>query len=373
MRDVRTVNGYKPDAAPARRDALAEKILSATTGAMEMFSIYLGDRLGLYEVLAQDGPLTCAELARRTGTAERYICEWLEHQTVAGLLTVDDPGARAGRRFSLPIGHDEVLANPESVHYLAPIAQLLAGVVSPLSSLVDAYRSGRGIPYSAYGADTIEGQGRINRSTFLHQLGPVWLAAMPDVDARLRAPGAAIADLGCGAGWSTIAMAQHYRTAVVHGLDSDAPSIDLARSNALSHLDVGAADRTEFRVADAGDPAMVGHYDLVTAFECIHDMTDPVGGLGTMRRLLKAGGTALVVDERVASSFLGDDGELDGLMYGWSILHCLPVGLHGHGAAGTGTVMRPATLERYAKQAGFTRMDILPIDAGFFRVYRLYP
>jgi 2-polyprenyl-3-methyl-5-hydroxy-6-metoxy-1,4-benzoquinol methylase len=356
-----------------RRDALVEKILGATSSAMQMFSIYLGDRLGLYEVLAQDGPLTPGELARRTGTAERYVQEWLEHQTVAGLLWVDDPGqSAAGRRYALPSGHEEVLANAESVHYLAPIAQALAGAVSPLPSLVDAYRSGRGVAYSEYGTDMLEGQARVNRSAFLRQLGSEWLAAMPDLDARLRKPGSSIADLGCGAGWSAIAMAQHYPQARVLGFDLDLPSIELARANALASPDPSLPGRLEFDVADAGDPALSGRYDLVTAFECLHDMSDPVGGLRTMRRLVKPDGTVLVADERVGSSFLADDGELDGLMYGWSVLHCLPVGMHAERSAGTGTVMRVETLERYAREAGFTRVEILPVDAGFFRLYRLH-
>jgi 2-polyprenyl-3-methyl-5-hydroxy-6-metoxy-1,4-benzoquinol methylase len=362
-----------PESANVRRDNLIERILTATTGAMEMFSLYLGDRLGLYEVLAQDGPLTPAELARRTGTAERYIQEWIEHQTVVGLLAVDDPALPAERRrYTLPEGHEDVLANSESVHYLAPIAQLLAGVVSPLPSLVDAYRTGRGIPYSEYGTDTLEGQGRINRNAFLRQLGPDWLSALPELDERLRQPGAAIADLGCGVGWSSIAMALHYPSAYVDGFDLDAPSIDLARSHALSVKTTSLSDRLQFRVADASDLGLSGKYDLVTVFECLHDMSDPVSALRTMRRLVKEEGMVLVIDERVGSSFLGGDGELDGLMYGWSVLHCLPVGLHAQPSAATGTVMRPATLERYAREAGFSRVEILPVDAGLFRLYRLY-
>jgi 2-polyprenyl-3-methyl-5-hydroxy-6-metoxy-1,4-benzoquinol methylase len=373
MSNVDLLNEREAQPATMRREKLVERILTATTGAMEMFSIYLGDRLGLYEVLAQDGPLTALELARRTGTAERYIQEWLEHQTVVGLIAVDAPDRPANRRrYALPVGHEEVLANSESVHYLAPIAQLLAGVVKPLPSLVDAYRTGRGIAYSEYGSDTLEGQGRINRNAFLRQLGPDWLATIADLDARLRQPGAEIADLGCGVGWSAIAMALHYPAARVDGFDLDGPSIELARSHALSTKEGSLSNRLEFRVADAGDPSLSGRYDLVTAFECLHDMSDPVGALRTMRRLVKPGGTVLIVDERVGTSFLSDDGDLDALMYGWSVLHCLPVGMHSESSAGTGTVMRPDTLERYAREAGFSRLEILPVDAGFFRLYRLY-
>jgi len=373
MANVALLNEERIESASVRREKLVERILTATTGAMEMFSMYLGDRLGLYEVLAKDGPLTFAELARKTGTAERYIQEWLEHQTVVGLISVDDPALPAqSRRYALPEGHEEVLANAESVHYLAPIAQLLAGVVGPIHTLVDAFRTGRGIPYSQYGNDLLEGQGRINRTTFLRQLGPDWLATLPDVDARLKQPGAKIADLGCGVGWSSIAMALHYPTAHVDGFDLDEPSIERARGHALSVKTTSLSDRLEFRVADATDPKLTGKYDLVTAFECLHDMSDPVSALRTMRRLVKEDGAVLIVDERVGSSFLSGDGELDALMYGWSVLHCLPVGLDAERSAGTGTVMRLSTLERYAKEAGFARIEILPVDAGFFRLYRLY-
>jgi 2-polyprenyl-3-methyl-5-hydroxy-6-metoxy-1,4-benzoquinol methylase len=167
-------------------------------------------------------------------------------------------------------------------------------------------------------------------------------------------------------------MALHYPAARVDGFDLDAPSIDLARSHALSTKEGSLSERLEFRVADASDPSLSGRYDLVTAFECLHDMSDPVGALRTMRRLVKPEGSVLIVDERVGTSFLSQDGELDALMYGWSVLHCLPVGMYAESSAGTGTVMRPETLERYAREAGFSRLEVLPVDAGFFRLYRLY-
>jgi len=130
-------------------------------------------------------------------------------------------------------------------------------------------------------------------------------------------------------------------------------------------------DRVKFAVRDAADPGLAGKYDLVVAFECIHDLSNPVAALGAMRNLAGSKGAVLVVDERVGESFSTTNNDVDWMMYGWSILHCLPVGMAGESSAGTGTVMRPNTLRRYAQEAGFKDVDILPIDNYFFRFYRL--
>ncbi len=183
--------------------------------------------MGYYEALAGGGPLTAPELAARTGTQARYAREWLEQQTVAGILAVENEGAPAeARRYFLPPGHDEVLAQPDSLNYLAPLAQMLAGAVRPLDRVLQAYRQGGGVPLEAYGADFREGQGRVNRVMFLAQLGSEWLPAIPDLHARLQAdPPARVADLGCGAGWSSIGIALGYPKVVVDGFDSDLPVI----------------------------------------------------------------------------------------------------------------------------------------------------
>jgi hypothetical protein len=123
---------------------------------------------------------------------------------------------------------------------------------------------------------------------------------------------------------------------------------------------------------DAASLDLAGQYDLVTAFECVHDMSDPIGALKTMRDLIGEGGTVLVVDERVGERFTPGGNDIEWMMYGWSVLHCLPVGMADHPAAGTGTVMRPDTLRSYAQSAGFRDIEILPIDNFFFRFYRLH-
>jgi 2-polyprenyl-3-methyl-5-hydroxy-6-metoxy-1,4-benzoquinol methylase len=360
------------EAIAGQRDAFIERFLGFTSGAFNLFSIYIGDRLGLYRALAEGGPVTSAELAAQTGTHERYIREWLEQQTVAGILEVEDENhGHHTRRFALPYGHAEPLVDSNSLNYLAPLAQLLAGAVRPLPALLDAYRSGGGVPFDEYGADLREGQAAINYPAFWHQLPNEWLPAISDIHARLQMnPAAHIADIGCGYGWSSLGMARGYPKVRVDGFDLDAPSIARARENAQT---TGLVDRVRFDVQDAGDPSLAGQYDLVTAFECVHDMTDPVGALRTMRRLVKPGGTVLIVDERVGDAFTSQGNDVEWMMYGWSILHCLPVGMTEENAAGTGTVMRAETLRRYASEAGFSMVEILPIEHFFFRFYRLMP
>jgi 2-polyprenyl-3-methyl-5-hydroxy-6-metoxy-1,4-benzoquinol methylase len=363
-------NDAAGDTLARKRDALIERLLQSTRGTFEIFSIYLGVRLRFYEALAAGGPLTSAELASRTGTYERYVREWLEQQTVAGILEVDQEKAEATRRrFSLPAAYVEVLVDQDSLNYLAPLPRLVAGAVHPLASVLEAYRTGGGVPYADYGIDLCEGQAGINRAMFLKQLGSEWLPAIPDVDARLRAdPPARIADVGCGAGWSSIGMAQSYPNVDVDGFDLDAASIELARANAEA---AGLSHRVKFHMRDAGDPQLAGCYDLVTAFECLHDMSQPVRALKAMLQLAGANGAVLVVDERVGEAFTAPGHDIEWMMYGWSILHCLPVGKADEPSAETGTVMRPATLQRYAMEAGFRHIEILPIDHFFFRFYRL--
>jgi SAM-dependent methyltransferase len=353
------------------RDAFIERLLKSAGGVFDLFSVYIGDQLGYYRAL-KDNWLTSAQLASQTKTNERYTREWLEQQTVSGILQVEDDSAdAASRRFRLPEAHADVLTERDSLNYLTPLAQLVVSVTRPVEQLLDAYRTGKGVPYSAYGRDMVEGQGAMNRSTFLQEIGSSWLPSIPDLHSRLQAdPPARVADFGCGVGWSSIGIAQTYPKVLVDGYDLDAPSIDAANANAR---DMNISDRVKFHVRDAGDLALAGQYDLVTAFECVHDMSNPVAALQSMRRLAGRGGTVLIVDERVGDRFTAKGNDVEWMMYGWSVLHCLPVGMEEKPSAETGTVMRSDTLRRYATDAGFREVEVLPIENFFFRIYRLIP
>jgi SAM-dependent methyltransferase len=354
------------------RDALIERLMRATGGMFDIFTTYLGDRLGLYRALAAGGPGTSAELADRTGTNERYVREWLEQQTVIGTLQVDDASAApAERRYRLPAGHVEVLVERDNPNYLAPLAQLMIGTVHPLPAVLEAFRTGGGVPFGKYGADLREGQGGLNRAAFLQLLGREWLPSIPDVHARLQAdPAARVAEIGAGAGWASIGLARAYLKVRVDGYDLDPSSVALARDNAR---EMGVDDRVHFAVRDAADAASAGPYDLVLAFECIHDMADPVAALRAMRRMAGERGAVVVMDERVGESFAARNDDTEWFMYGFSVLHCLPVGMADRPSAGTGTVMRPDIFRQYAIHAGFRDVAILPIDNYFYTFYRLIP
>jgi SAM-dependent methyltransferase len=352
------------------RDGFVERLLASTRGAFDIFTIYIGDRLGFYRSLGDQGPATSGELAARTGAYERYVREWLEQQTVAGILRVENEKAdAASRRYRLPAGHKEVLCDRDSLNYLMPLVQMVAGAVRPMHQVLKAYRSGKGVPYPYYGADFREGQAAMNRAMFLRQLGSEWLPSIPDVHQRLMAdPPARVADIGCGGGWSSIGIAQAYSKVQVDGYDLDEPSVALAQENVA---EAGLGNRVRIERRDAGDPSLRGRYDLITAFECVHDMSDPVGALRTMLGLARDGGSVIVMDERVGDRFTAKGNEVEWMMYGWSVLHCLPVGKSDDHSAETGTVMRTDTLKQYAAEAGFCDLEVLPIDNFFFRFYRL--
>jgi SAM-dependent methyltransferase len=353
----------------AARDALVGRLFEAALGTFDLAALHVGERLGLYAALAA-GPLTATELATATGTAPRYVREWLEQQAVTGILAVDDQAAAEDhRRFSLPDGHREVLLHPESLAFMAPVARAMMGVAAQAPRLLDVFRSGAGLSWEAYGADIREAQASMNRPMFANLLGPEWLAAIPDVDARLRSdPPARVADIAVGGGWSAIAMARAYPKIRIDGLDLDPASIELARAN-LATTEV--ADRVTFAVRDAADPGLAHRYDLATIFEAVHDFSQPVAVLRAVRNLLAPGASLLVADERVAEQFTAPGDPVERFMYGWSFLLCLPNGLADDPSAGTGAVMRPDMLRRYATEAGFGRVDVLPIEADFWRFYRL--
>ncbi|MGH8774113.1 MAG: class I SAM-dependent methyltransferase [Jiangellaceae bacterium] len=349
-------------------DAFAERVFDAVLGAQQVQAMYLGDRLGYYRSLAADGAATSADLAHRTGTAERYAREWLEHQAVCGYLDVADAAAPAAdRRFILPAAHAEVLTDELSLNHVLPLARLVGATSKQFDALVEAYRTGGGVGWEQFGTDAREAQSAANRPLFLGPLAGEYLPAIPAVDAALRA-GGRVADVGCGTGWSSIGIALGYPDARVDGFDLDEPSIQTARRSAA---EAGVDTRVTFHATDAAQVVAGGGYQVVCAIECIHDLADPVSVLATMRSLCAEGGTVLVVDERVAEQFTAPGDDVERLMYGWSITCCLPDGLSHQPSVGTGTVMRPETLRAYAREAGFTDVEILPLENDFFRFYSL--
>lgn len=361
-----------PDSIAQDRDEFINRLFGDALGAFNIYAIHIGSQLGFYRELSRSAGLTSQELADRTGTHERYVREWLEQQAAACVLEViDGVTDPARRRYYLTPGRAEALVDRDSLNYAAPLAQLIVGAASPVDQLIQAYRDGSGLPFGQYGVHMRDGQASMNRPMLLRQLGEEWIPSMPDVHARLQASTPAhVADIGCGAGWASIGIARSYPNAVVHGYDLDEASIELATRNVR---EAGLQERVQMYCRDAKGADLQGRYDLVVAFEALHDMSDPVGVLITMRGLLSENGAVMVVDERTLDTFQACSETWEQILYGFSILHCLPAGMVEQPSAATGTVMRPQTMQRYAQEAGFSRVEILPVDHYFFRFYRLHP
>jgi ubiquinone/menaquinone biosynthesis C-methylase UbiE len=179
-----------------------------------------------------------------------------------------------------------------------------------------------------------------------------------------------VADLGCGQGWSALAVARTFLNAHVDGIDADRASVEDARRAAV---DAGLDGRVRFLCGHAAGLAASGPYDLVLILEALHDMADPAGALAAARAALAPHGAVLVVDEKVADAFGAPGDPVERMMYGWSVTHCLPTQLAERPSAALGTVMRAGTVEQLAAGAGFSRVEVLPVDTDFFRLYRLDP
>lgn len=347
-------------------DAFADRVFRQSLDAMETFAIYVGERLGLYRALADAGALSASAFATATGMHERYAREWLEQQAVAGVLAVT-AASGVPRQFSLPAAHATVLLDQHSLAYTAPLARMVVAMASQMPELLVAYRSGGGVGWSEFGADARDAQGDVNRPWFELALAPA-LASVPTVHALLSRADARIADIGCGHGWSSIALARAYPDAVVEGFDVDAIALAAARSHASDLASV------VFTAADAASLAErpANEFDVAFIFEALHDMPHPIALLRALHHAVKPGGMVVIMDEAVADAFAPNGDEIERVMYGYSLFMCLPDGMSTPVSAQTGTVMRRPVLEGYARAAGFAGAEVLPIEGfGAFRFYAL--
>jgi len=353
--------------------ALIGRIFEAGLGFMELLTIYTGERLGLYSELAERGPATPSRLAARAGINERYAREWLEQQAATGFLDVDDPAKAAGdRTYSISPAHAAVLADRESPVYLAYFGGFVPGMGAQAPAVVEAFRTGSGVPWSAFGPGMVEGQGFFNRSWLLGALGSEYLPSIPDVHARLQAdPPARVLDAACGVGWAGIAIAKAYPNVTVLGVDPDESSVELARRNAEEH---GVADRVRFEVKDATGIEASGPFDFAIVVEAIHDISRPVEVLEAIRRSLAPGGSLIVTDENVGETFTVPAGMGERFCYASSVTLCLPNSMAEQPSAAVGAVMRPDTFRRLAAEAGFGDVRILDeIKLDSQRFYHLTP
>ncbi len=343
-----------------QRDALAERLFTSLLSGAELLTVELGRRLGLYAAVHRHGPVTPAQLAAEAGIAERYAREWLEQQAAAGFLDFD------GARFTLPAAYVPVLLVEEDPAHLMGTAPMLTALGLSLPAVAAAYRSGGGVAFEDFGAELRHGIAAFNRPAFTNDLRG-WLATMPEVVSRLQA-GGRVLDLGCGVGYSTVAIAQAFPGVRVDGVDLDAASIAEAQRNAAR---AGVADRVTFTVANAADLATDTTYDLVCIMEALHDMGEPVRALQAARSVLAPGAPVFILDERVADTFATPADEVERVNYAFSVLHCLPATMAESTAVANGTVLRAPTVRDWATSAGFVSVDELPIENPFWRFYRL--
>jgi SAM-dependent methyltransferase len=308
--------------------------------------VLIGDKLGLYRALADGGPMTAAELAKRTGARERYVREWLSAQAAGGYVTYEP----ASGRFTLPPEHAFLLLDAD----LPGAFMLGVGSIRDEARIADAFRTGEGVGWHEHDPGVFEGCERFFRPGYAMNLVSQWIPALDGVKARLEA-GGRVADVGCGHGASTIIMAQAFPRATISGFDYHPASIEAARRAADK---AGVGDRVSFEVASAKAYPGAG-YDLVTFFDCLHDMGDPVGAARHVRQSLGTGGTWMLV-EPFANDRLEDNlNPIGRLYYGASTLLCTPASLSQEVGLALGA------------QAGEKRLRDVLTEAGFSRVRRV--
>jgi SAM-dependent methyltransferase len=306
--------------------------------------VVMGDKLGLYRTLAGAGPLTPAEVASRSGCAERYVREWLNAQAAGGYLEYDPDSGR----YVLPAEHAVALTDESSPAYLPGFFQIALGSVHDAPRVVDAARTGAGIGWHDHVADVHEGCERFFRPGYNAHLVEEWLPALDGVVAKLKA-GAHAADVGCGHGASTILMAQAFPASTFAGFDYHEASIEMAAERAQ---EAGVGDRVSFEVAPAA--AFPGDdYDLVTMFDCLHDMGDPAGAARHTRGALAADGTWMIVEPAAGDRVENNLNSVGRAFYAFSTLLCTPCSLSQEVGLALGA------------QAGEGRIGDIVAGAGF--------
>lgn len=316
--------------------------------ALNCALVVMGDRLGYYRALA-DGPRTAAELADATGTGERYAAEWLAAQAAGDFVRYDP----ASGRFTLPAEHVVALTDETSPAYLPGFFQIAFGTISDASQVFDRARDGDGLGWGDHNHDVHEGCERFFRPGYAANLVSGWLPALTDVVPKLER-GARVHDIGCGHGASTILMAQAFPQSRFVGTDAHRGSIDVARERAG---EAGVADRVELSVAAATEVAGTG-FDLVTIFDALHDMGDPVGCARRVHDMLADDGTWMIVEPAAGDRVEDNFNPVGRAYYGFSTLLCTPSSLSQDVGLAIGTQAGPARIRDIVTAAGFTQFRI---------------
>jgi SAM-dependent methyltransferase len=325
--------------------------------------VVMGDRLGLYRALAGAGPLTPAELAARTDTAERYVREWLNAQAAGAYIDYDPDSGR----YTLPAEHAVALTDESSPAFLPGFFQIALGSVIDSPRITDAAKTGAGIGWHEHGHDVFEGCERFFRPGYNASLVSAWLPALDGVIGKLQ-NGATVADVGCGHGASTILMAQAFPASTFVGSDYHEGSIATARSRAA---EAGVTDRVRFEVAAASSYSGRG-YDLVTMFDCLHDMGDPVGAARHVRESLSADGTWMIVEPAAGDRVEDNINPVGRAYYAFSTLLCTPASLSQDIGLALGAQAGESRIHDVVTTAGLSRFRRVS-ETPFNLVYEARP
>jgi SAM-dependent methyltransferase len=308
--------------------------------------VVMGDRLGLYRALAGAGGLTPLELSRRTSVSERYVREWLNAQAAGGYVEYDPIGGT----YTLPPEQAVALTDEGSPAFLPGFFQIALGAVIDSPRITEAARNGEGVGWHEHNHDVFDGCERFFRPGYNAALVPAWLPALDGVVEKLQS-GAKVADVGCGHGSSTILMAQAYPSSTFVGSDYHEGSIETARSRAQA---AGVADRVRFETVAASSDHGEG-YDLVTMFDCLHDMGDPVGAARQVHKMLAPHGTWMIVEPMAGDRVEDNLNPVGRAFYGFSTFLCTPASLSQDVGLALGAQAGEARIADVAAGGGFTR------------------
>ena len=329
-------------------NALVGKMLGDLGGAMSVPTVRIGFRLGLFKALADGGAATASELARRAGgLAERYVREWALAQVANGYVTYD----AAAETFALTPEQTMVFVNKDSPVYLEGAFDIVAAMIEGEPKVEHSFRTGEGVRWGDSAGCLFCATGAFFRPGYVNNVVQAWLPALDGVEAKLKA-GAKVADVGCGVGFSTLLMAEAYPASRFVGFDFHAPSIDEARRHAAGH---GLEGRVSFEVAEAKTIAEDG-FDLVTVFDCLHDMGDPRGAARHIRRILKDDGTWMVVEPIAGDKPEDNFNPVGRLFYNASTMICVPTSLDQEVGEGLGAQAGEAKLSEVIRDGGFSRI-----------------
>lgn len=329
-------------------NAFMDKAIQDIGAAASATMVLIGDQLGLYKALAEAGPLTASELAAKTGTAERYVREWLGNQAAGAYVSYDPATAK----FHLPPEHALALADESSPVFLQGAFQIIAAIFKAKPKILENFKTGAGMDWCEHDHQLFEGTERFFRPNYVGHLISSWIPALEGTEAKLQS-GAKVADVGCGFGASTILMARAFPQSEFHGYDYHAPSIETARHRAEA---AGLKDRVHFHVAESTDyPG--DNFDLVTHFDCLHDMGDPQGAAKHVLETLAPDGTWMIVEPFAGDRLEDNLNPVGRVFYAASTSICVPASLAQDGVA-------------LGAQAGEARLKEILVKAGFGKVRR---